>query len=327
MERRQRSFRQLFGRDTIAWQRPVSTDVECECVRREAISYLNRTSHVAVAEPDYLVQISALPNDPSFGSLWGMDNTGQNGGTSNADINAPEAWNTSTGTKHTIVAVVDTGVDYLHPDLAANMWHNPRETAGNGRDDDGNGYRDDVYGWNFINNTPSVMDDNGHGTHVSGTIGAVGDNGIGVAGVNWNTQIMALKFLDKNGSGYLSNAVRAINYAVANGAKVINASFGGGGYDSAMATAINNAKAHGVIVVAAAGNDGTNNDSRAEYPANYGGDNVVAVAATDRTDNLASFSNYGRSTVDIAAPGVSIYSTLPNGRYGTYSGTSMAAPT
>jgi subtilisin-like proprotein convertase family protein len=170
------------------------------------------------------------------------------------------------------------------------------------------------------------MDDNGHGTHVAGTIGAVGNNGVGVAGVNWHARIMALKFLDSSGSGYTSDAVRALNFAVAHGAKVVNASFGGGGYDQAMATALANARAKGVIVVAAAGNDGTDNDANPVYPANYTGDNLVSVAATDRNDRLASFSNYGRTTVDIAAPGVGIYSTLPNGKYGSYSGTSMATP-
>jgi subtilisin family serine protease/subtilisin-like proprotein convertase family protein len=280
----------------------------------QAMSGLRAGGGTTVVQPDYVVSISRMPDDPSIGTLWGLDNTGQSGGTANADINAPEAWNTSTGSRHTVVAVVDTGVDYRHPDLAANMWHNPRGSA------------DGLYGWNFINNSGNVMDDNGHGTHVAGTIGAVGNNGIGVAGVDWNTRIMALKFLDGTGSGYLSNAVKAINYAVAHGANVINASFGGGGYDAAMATAIANAKAHGVIVVAAAGNDATNNDSSPEYPASYSGDNAIAVAATDRNDRLAKFSNYGPNSVDIAAPGVSIYSTLPGGKYGTYSGTSMAAP-
>jgi serine protease len=291
-----------------------------------AVAALRSQSGIALAQPDYRVSIATTPNDPSFGSLWGLNNTGQSGGTANADIGAPAAWNTSTGTGHTIVAVIDTGVDYNHPDLKANMWKNSREIAGNGIDDDGNGYRDDVYGYDFANNDSNPIDDNGHGTHVSGTIGAIGDNGVGVAGIDWHTKIMALKFLDSSGSGYLSNAVRALNYAVANGAKVVNNSYGGGGYDAAMQTAINNARTHGVIVVAAAGNDGTNNDTTPSYPANYAGDNVIAVAATDRNDRLASFSNYGRTTVDIAAPGVAIYSTLPNGQYGTYSGTSMATP-
>ncbi|WP_020473323.1 S8 family serine peptidase [Zavarzinella formosa] len=291
-----------------------------------AVNYFKGLSTVEFAQPDYKVQIENLPNDPSFGNLWGLNNTGQDGGTANADINAPEAWNTNTGSGKMIVAVIDSGIDYTHPDLAANMWKNPKEVAGNGKDDDGNGYKDDIYGWNFVNNTPNVMDDNGHGTHVAGIIGAVGDNGIGVAGVNWHVQLMALKFLDKDGSGYMSNAVKALNYAVANGAKVVNNSYAGGGSDPAMQAAIAAAKAKGVIFVAAAGNDGTSDDINPVYPANYNSDNVVTVAATDRNDKLASYSNFGRNTVEIAAPGSNIYSTLPGNKYGVYSGTSMAAP-
>jgi subtilisin family serine protease/subtilisin-like proprotein convertase family protein len=267
------------------------------------------------AQPDYRVTLDRTPDDPSAGSLWGLD-----------AVSAPAAWNTGTGTGRTIVAVIDSGIAYNHPDLKDNIWRNPGEIAGNGIDDDRDGFVDDVVGWDFANGDSNPMDDNGHGTHVAGTIGAVGDNGVGVAGVAWHTKVMALKFLDSSGSGYLSNAVRALNFAVAHGARVVNASFGGGGYDAAMATALANARAHGVIVVAAAGNDGTDNDANPVYPANYAGDNLVAVAATDRADKLASFSNYGRTTVDVAAPGVSIYSTLPNGKYGTYSGTSMATP-
>ena len=225
---------------------------------------------VQFAQPDYKVSITATPNDPSFGSLWGLD-----------AISAPTAWNTGTGTGHTIVAVIDSGIAYNHPDLKNNIWRNPGEIAGNGIDDDHDGYVDDVYGYNFVANNGNPMDDNGHGTHVAGTIGAVGDNGVGVAGVDWHAKIMALKFLDSSGSGYLSNAVRALNFAVAHGAKVVNASFGGGGYDAAMATALANARTHGVIVVAAAGNDGTNNDANPVYPANYTGDNLVSVAATE----------------------------------------------
>ena len=291
-----------------------------------AVAYFKGLKAVEFAQPDYRVKIENLPNDPSFTNLWGLNNTGQSGGTANADINAPEAWNTNTGSGNMVVAVIDSGIDFTHPDLAANIWKNPRETAGNGRDDDGNGYKDDIYGWNFVNNSANVMDDNGHGTHVAGTIGAVGDNGIGVAGVNWHVKLMALKFLDKDGSGYMSNAVKALNYAVANGAKVVNNSYAGGGSDPAMQAAIAAARAKGVIFVAAAGNDGTNNDANPVYPANYNSDNVVTVAATDRNDKLASFSNFGRTTVEIAAPGANIYSTLPGNKYGVYSGTSMAAP-
>jgi subtilisin family serine protease len=281
----------------------------------QALAMFRTRPGVEFAQPDYRVQVTATPDDPSFGSQWGLN-----------AINAPAAWNTGTGTGRTIVAVIDSGIAYNHPDLKANIWHNPGEIAGNGIDDDHDGYVDDVVGYNFVSNTGNPADDNGHGTHVAGIIGAVGDNGVGVSGVDWHVQIMALKFLDAGGSGYMSDAVRALNFAVAHGAKIVNASFAGGGYDPAMATALANARAKGVIVVAAAGNDGTDNDANPVYPANYSGDNVVSVAAVDRNDRLASFSDYGAKTVDIAAPGVGIYSTLPNGKYGSYSGTSMATP-
>ena len=191
---------------------------------------------------------------------------------------------------------------------------------------------DDVHGYNFVSNNGNPMDDNGHGTHVSGTIAAVGNNSLGVAGVNWSASIMALKFMDSTGSGYLSDAIRAINYATMErtqygvNVRVINASWGGGGFSSAMQTAIQAANDAGIMFVAAAGNSGTNNDVTAQYPANYTPPNVISVAASDQNDQLASFSCYGAATVDLAAPGVSIYSTVPNNRYAYYSGTSMATP-
>jgi serine protease len=292
----------------------------------QALSFFQGRREIAFAQPDYRVFITATPNDASYSTQWALNNTGQSGGTSGADIGAAAAWNFNTGSGNTVVAVIDTGVDSNHPDLAANMWKNSREVAGNGRDDDGNGYVDDSFGYDFANNDANPFDDNGHGTHVAGIIGATGNNGTGISGVNWKVKIMALKFLDSNGSGYLSDAVKAVNYAVANGAKIINNSYGGGGYDAAMNAAIANARTRGVIFVAAAGNDGSNNDAVAAYPANYNSDNIVSVAATDRNDNLASFSNFGRTSVDIAAPGVAILSTLPGNRYGNYSGTSMATP-
>src|SRR5262245_51783378 len=285
---------------------------------------------VKYAEPNYLIHVENTPNDPKYGdgTLWAMNNTGQSGGTADADIDAPEAWDIATGTSNTVVAVIDTGVDYNHPDLAANIWTNPGEIAGNGLDDDNNGYIDDIHGWDFANNDNNPMDDNGHGTHVAGTIGAVGNNNLGVAGVNWSVDIMALKFLGANGSGYTSNAVAALNYAVQMGAKVSNNSWGGGGNSLTLAAAINNARNNGHIFVAAAGNSGQNIDITPSYPASYSlsYDNVVTVAATDSNDNLASFSNYGVNTVTLAAPGVNILSTLPNNNYGWYSGTSMATP-
>ena len=278
----------------------------------QAVSYFKNQSAVEFAQPDYKVQIERLPDDPGLTNVWGLDNTGQGGGAANADINAPEAWNTNTGSGKMVVAIIDSGIDYNHPDLKANIWSSPKNPA--------------IRGWNFVNNNSNVMDDNGHGTHIAGIIGAVGNNGIGIAGVNWNVKLMALKFLDKSGSGYLSNAVKALNFAVANGAKVVNNSYAGGGSDPAMSAAIAAARAKGVIFVAAAGNDGSNIDSSPVYPASYNSDNVVTVAATDRSDRLANFSNFGRATVEIAAPGSYIYSTLPGNKYGYYSGTSMAAP-
>lgn len=175
--------------------------------------WLDASPSVEHFERDVLQQLKAVPNDPSFGRLWGLDNTGQTGGRSDADVDAPEAWNISTGSASVVVGVIDTGVDYSHPDLRANMWRNPGEVAGNGVDDDHNGFVDDVYGYDFANNDADPMDDNSHGTHVAGTIGAVGNDGVGVAGVNWTSSIMALKFLSGNGSGYTSDAVRAVNYA------------------------------------------------------------------------------------------------------------------
>ena len=283
-------------------------------------------------EIDAIQQLKAVPNDPSFGRLWGLENVGQTGGRADADIDAAAAWNLSTGSRGVVVGIIDTGVDYNHPDLRANMWRNPGEVAGNGVDDDRNGFVDDVYGYDFANNDANPMDDNSHGTHVAGTIGATGNNGTGVTGVNWNTSIMALKFLRGNGSGYTSDAVRALNYATMMrtrygvNVRVTNNSWGGAGYSTALADAVAASASAGILFVAAAGNDGRNNDATANYPSSYTAANLLAVAATDANDNLASFSNFGAATVDLAAPGVSIYSIVPGSRYAAYSGTSMATP-
>jgi VCBS repeat-containing protein len=287
-------------------------------------------SHPSVeyAQEDFRVHLAGpvIPNDPQFPSLWGMNNTGQTGGTPDADIDAPEAWAVTTGSSNTVIAVIDTGVDYNHADLRANMWVNPGEIPGNGIDDDGNGFRDDIYGADFVNNDGDPMDDHFHGTHVAGTLGAVGNNGIGVAGVNWTGRIMALKFLDAFGYGYTSGAIAALNYAVANGATISNNSWGGGPFDQGLYDAINAAGNAGHIFVAAAGNDGSNNDTFPFYPAGFNLPNIISVAATDHNDALASFSNYGSTSVDLAAPGVNVLSTTPGNTYGTYSGTSMATP-
>jgi subtilisin family serine protease/subtilisin-like proprotein convertase family protein len=285
----------------------------------QAVAYYSSLSGVAFAQPDYTIHADQVPNDPSFSAQWALQNTGQTGGTAGADISATTAWDTTTGS-NIIVAVVDSGVDYNHQDIAANMWHNPTENS--------DGISGDLYGANFVGSTPTgdPMDDFGHGTHVAGIIGAVGNNGIGVSGVAWNVQLMAVKFLDSTGSGSTANAVKAINWAVSHGAKVINNSWGGGGYNSALDSAIANARNQGVIFVAAAGNYSSNNDTSSFYPADYTEDNVVSVAATDANDNLASFSDYGPNSVGLAAPGVNILSTLPNNSYGYMSGTSMATP-
>lgn len=279
---------------------------------------------VEYAELNYIVSIDAIPNDPSFSNLYGLHNTGQNIGTPDADIDAPEAWDTNTGNSNVIVAVIDTGVDYTHEDLAANMWTNPNEVV-NGIDDDENGFVDDVKGWDFINHDNNPMDDNGHGTHVSGTIGAVGNNGKGVVGVNWQVKIMPLKFGSANGFGTNADAISAIQYAILMGADIMSNSWGSKFFEQSLKDAIIAANNAGVLFVAAAGNDDTDNDVNAFYPANYDVPNVIAVAATDYNDAKAGFSNYGANTVHIGAPGVNIYSTIPNG-YGYKSGTSMATP-
>jgi subtilisin family serine protease/subtilisin-like proprotein convertase family protein len=305
-----------------------------------ALAAYRADANVLFAEPDYRVKLqNTIPNDPQFGDQWDMQNTGQLGvGVEGADIHAPAAWDVTTGDPSVVVAVIDTGVDYNHPDLAANMWTNPGEIPGNGVDDDGNGFVDDIHGYDFANHDGDPMDDFFHGTHVAGTIAAVANNGIGISGVAPNVQIMALKFLDGTGSGAISDAISCLNYAVANGASISNNSWGGGGFSQAFQSALQNAASHGHIFVAAAGNDGSNNDSAPFYPANYNVPNVVSVAATDPGDSIAWFSNYGKKTVDIAAPGVDILSTLPTHMtpgmldeglspdYGTLSGTSMAAP-
>lgn len=279
----------------------------------DVISKLKEDPNVAYAEPDYVIQATdTIPNDTYYSNLYAP-----------GKISAPKAWDTHTGTKNVVVGVIDTGIQYTHPDLADNIWVNPGEIAGNGKDDDNNGYIDDIYGWNFVSNNNRPLDDNGHGTHVAGTIGAVGNNGVGVTGVTWNTQLAALKFLDSGGSGYTSNAILAINYAADKGFAILNNSWGGGSYSQSLKNAID---AYKGVFVAAAGNEGRNNDSYASYPASYTSNNIIAVAATTSTDALASYSNYGKTSVDLGAPGSSIYSTYINSRYTSLSGTSMATP-
>ncbi|MBI3449035.1 MAG: S8 family serine peptidase, partial [Acidobacteria bacterium] len=292
----------------------------------QALARLRSHPFVEYAEPNYVLSISTAPNDPLYPQMYGLHNTGQTGGTPGADIRAEQAWDVSTGSRSVRVAVIDTGIDFNHPDLAANIWTNPGEIPGNGIDDDHNGFVDDVHGWDFVNGDANPMDDNGHGTHVSGTIGALGNNGVGVVGVNWRVSLVPLKFLDGSGSGTTAGAIAAIDYGVALGVDVMSNSWGGGGFSQALLDAIRGAAAAEVVFVAAAGNDGTNNDLIPHYPSSYDSPNIIAVAATDASDRLASFSNYGVTSVDIGAPGVNILSTFPGNSYGQLSGTSMATP-
>ncbi|MEK7950105.1 S8 family serine peptidase [Luteolibacter soli] len=281
---------------------------------------------LAIAEPDYLQFADVTPSDPSFSSLWGLHNTGQSSGVADADIDAPEAWSISTGSRDVIVGIIDSGIDGSHPDLAANMYTNPGEIPANGIDDDANGFIDDVHGWDFYTDDSDPTDGNGHGTHCAGTIGGVGDNLIGVAGVNWEVSLVALQFLSPGGSGSTSDAVDAVNYGRKLGVTLTSNSWGGGAYSATLEQAIRDAGAAGQLFIAAAGNDATDNDITPHYPSTYNLDNVIAVASTTRTDALSSFSCFGKTTVDLGAPGTDIYSTTPGNTYGTKSGTSMATP-
>ncbi|HEY3271390.1 MAG TPA: S8 family serine peptidase [Geothrix sp.] len=292
---------------------------------------------VEYVQPNYILRATAIPNDAQFANLWGMRNTGQVisgvAGTPGADISATLAWDITTGSRANVVGVVDTGIAYNHPDLAANVWSAPVSFTVN----IGGVVRTvpvGAHGFNAITNSFDPLDDNDHGSHVSGTIGGVGNNGIGVAGVNWTASIMGLKFLDAAGSGTTANAINAIEFAIqakqalgvnAN-VRVLSNSWGGGGFSQALLDAINKADANNMIFVAAAGNTGTDNDVTPHYPSSYATHNMIAVAATDNRDGLAYFSSFGRTSVHLGAPGVDIYSTLSNGTYAFFSGTSMATP-
>ncbi len=269
---------------------------------QEAITAFEADPDVSYAEPNYIVHKMVVPYDTYWNNLWGMNK-----------INATNGWDNGIGSPAVVIGTIDTGVDYNHPDLAANIWTGT----------------DGSHGYNAITHTYNPLDDAGHGTHVAGTIGAAGNNGIGVAGVNWQVKIMACKFLDSTGSGSVAGAIECLNYfkkQKSAGVNIVatNNSWGGVNYSQALYDAINAQRE--ILFVAAAGNNATDNDIIASYPANYELPNIISVAATDSVDALASFSQYGRRTVDVAAPGVNIYSTLRNNSYGYYSGTSMATP-
>jgi thermitase len=269
------------------------------------------------------------PNDEHFAEQWALENTGQRGGTPNADIHATEAWSTTKGSNDVIVAVLDSGVDYNHSDLRANIWTRPASLEP--YFDDELGYVNDEHGFNAVDNSADPMDDNGHGTHCAGIIGAEGDNQEGIAGVNWQVQIMPLKFIGPSGSGSTKDAIEAINYVIerkrsGENIRIISASWGSRQYSKALEDVIREAGDEGILFVAAAGNAGTDNDNAPHYPSSYDLPNVISVAATDRDDQLASFSNYGTKGVQIAAPGVDIMSTWLGDEYKEASGTSMATP-
>src|SRR5262245_5345700 len=289
---------------------------------QDSAAALEQDPDVLYAEPNYIRALDALPDDPMFGQLWGLSQPSDN------DIDAPSAWNRTTGDASVVVAVVDSGVSYGHPDLNANIWTNPGETPGNSTDDDGNGFADDVRGWDFVQDDNAPLDFNGHGTHVAGTIGAEGDNGIGVTGVNWHVSIMPVRAATAAGSLEDADIVDAIEYACDNGADVVNGSFGSPQFSAAIADAVTDPSCADTLFVFAAGNDGWDLDTNTgdhdeSFPcelhrAPTNAPNVLCVAASGPDDAMAGFSNYGTAAVHLAAPGVDIRSTWP--RYSTLPG-------
>lgn len=285
--------------------------------RSAALGQLQTQTNVVYAEADSTVHVDSVPaaapvpsitpNDPYYSQQWALPM-----------INAPQAWALTTGTSSEIVAVLDTGLDTNNPDFAGRIWTNPTANT--------DGYVGDLHGWNFVSSNGNVADDNGHGTHVTGILAATGNNGVGVAGVDWNVQIMPLKVLDANGNGTTASSIAAIYFAVQHGAKVINASWGGDVFSQAMLDALNYANQNGVVFVTAAGNNSSNNDQVPTYPASYRTPNELVVAAIDPTGALATYSNYGPATVDIAAPGTNVLSTVLDNQYQDYTGTSMSTP-
>ena len=332
-------------------------------VKDAVVKYMN-APNVEYAEPNYIKHSAATaPNDLLFGQQWGLHNTGQAvneiSGIAGADIKAPQTWDITTGSGTVVVAVLDTGIDYTHPDLAKNVWANPGESCTDGIDHDGNGFINDCRGWDFttcakFSQTTGVcitpkspsndpMDNNGHGSHVSGIVGAVGNNATGVAGLNWNVRVMPLKILNADGEGSVGDEIAGIDYVVlmknrGTNITVMNASFAGSEPANSESDAISAANSSGVLLAAAAGNDGTSNDVTPNYPANYSLPNIISVAATDQSDHLASFSNFGHNSVHVAAPGINILSTVPLSLtapfclgspfpgYAFCDGTSMATP-
>ena len=320
-----------FKGDLELWNLPPGLAIS------QAVRDLQRDPTIEFVEPNWIYQHQATSNDPYYtnGSLWGM----YGDGTSPSNpfgSQAGEAWVNRTDCSSVYVGIIDEGMMFTHEDLAGNVWTNPYDPV-DGVDNDGNGYVDDVHGWDFAGNDNTVYDGSGddHGTHVSGTIAAKGGNGKGVAGVCWQIRLISVKFLGNNG-GTTANAIKAVNYVTdlktRHGLKIVatNNSWGGGGYSIGLYNAIESAGAADILFVAAAGNSGVNMESSPQYPASYPNANIISVAAIDKSSNLASWSNYGSTRVDLGAPGVSIWSTVPGKKnqsaYSAYSGTSMATP-
>lgn len=299
---------------------------------RSALQQLRENAMVSQLEPNAIFRADKSPNDPDYKKLWGLSNAGDldavnQRGIKSVDISAEAAWDLGTGSKDVVVGVIDTGIDFSHVELKDQAWTNQAEANGQvGVDDDGNGFVDDIHGYNFVDDRGDATDDAGHGTHCAGTIGAKGNDGNGIAGVNWNVSLMALKFLNKNGVGTTANAIRAVDYGRKMGAHILSNSWSGSVRSELLLEAIKETNKVGILFVAAAGNNGVDLSVKAAYPAAYDVENVLAVAAVDNRGNLAAFSNYGETKVHVAAPGVQILSTVPNGKYAVYSGTSMAAP-
>jgi subtilisin family serine protease len=312
--------------DAVAAQYRVLSEVEYAEVNQQ-INLDPQESPATYFDPENYQRSS--PNDPQFAEQWALENTGQRGGTAESDIRAILAWSKTEGNSDVVVAVLDSGVDYTHRDLMQNMWIRPSSLPE--YVDNELGYANDEHGFNAVDNLADPMDDNGHGTHCAGIIGAEGDNDEGIAGVNWHVQIMPLKFIGPSGSGTTKDAIEAINYAIERkragvNIRAINASWGSRQYSKALEDVIREAGDEGILFIAAAGNASTDNDSSPHYPSNYDLPNVISVAATDRNDELAGFSNYGIKSVQIAAPGADIMSTWLGHLYEEHSGTSMAAP-
>lgn len=308
-----------------------------------AIAEMSANPYVEYAEGNAIYYVDVTPSDTYFSSQWALNNTGQTGGTTDADIDAPEAWNIATGSDDVTIAIIDTGITFNHPDLQNNIWTNAGEIGGgketDGIDNDGNGEIDDWRGWDYVNSDNNPTDDYDpyyHGTHVAGIAGAEGNNSLGVSGVCWNVKLMAVKGLDENGYGDVADLINAIDYARLNGANIINASWGSYTYSASLTTAIERTMTDEILFIAAAGNDSYNTDISGyqHYPSSYDSDNVISVLSTDHNDNLStSFSNYGLYSVDLGAPGGTgdesskdILSTKNGSSYRLLAGTSMATP-